>query len=189
MSVEPSPTADVPIPDQHVAAVADRHDVDEDELQAALAERYAYMADGADAIHERHAADEATPDAAETADGLAAVIHVAGDTVDQALEDLSARLRDAVKAVHASFTDGLEEPAETPADREPLVVPSARIGRLVRAGLSRRQAQVQVLDETGLSTADIADRLGVAESTVNVHRHRVDAKVEEARELLAQVEG
>lgn len=185
MSVDPSPTADVPIPDEHIADVAAQHDVDEAELREALAATYAYMADGADAIHERYAADDATPDATETADGLASVIHVASDTWNEAVVDLSAALRDAVRDVHARFTDGLEGPAETPADREPLVLPSARIGELVRVGLSRRQAQVQVLDDAGLSTAEIAGRLGVAESTVNVHRHRIATKVEEAEELLA----
>lgn len=185
MSIEPSSTADVPIPDELIADVAERHDVDEDELRDALAATYAYMADGADAIHEQYAAEDATPDAPEVADGLASVIHVASDTWNQAVGDLSTTLRDAVMAVHARFADGLEAPGETPEDREPLVLPSERVGTLVRAGLSRRQAQVQVLDDAGLSTAEIAERLGVAESTVNVHRHRIDTKAEAAEQLLA----
>lgn len=189
MSADPSPTADVPVPDEHIAEIADEHDVDEDELREALASTYAFLADGADAIHEHHASDDAAPSAMAAADGLVSVIHVDSETREQPMRDLPPTLRDAVTAVHERFAAALDEPAADAGDREPLVMPAERIGKLVRAGLSRRQAQVQVLDDAGLSTADIADRLGVAESTVKVHRHRIDAKVDEAEQLLALVQG
>lgn len=189
MSVDPSPTADVPIPDEHVAEVADEHDVDRAELREALAASYAYMAEGADAIHEHHASDETAPDATEAADGLASVIHVDAETRDQPTRDLPEGLREAVKAVHARFAAAEGTPASDAEGREPLVMPSERIGGLVRAGLSRRQAQVQILADAGLSTAEIADRLGLSENTVRVHRHRIATKVEEAERLLALLEG
>lgn len=187
MPGNPSPTADVPIPEKHIAEVADSHDVAEDELREALAFTYADLAEGADAIHEHQASDEVPLNATDAAEGLASVIHVDAETWEQPTRDLPAKLREAVKTVHARFASALETPAADTGDREPLVMPSERIGALVRAGLSRRQAQVQVLDDVGLSTAAIAERLGVAESTVKVHRHRIGVKVDEAEQLLAIV--
>lgn len=178
---------DVPIPARVVTAVAARNLIDEDDLWRALETIHGDIADGADAIIDHYRSTDA-PDAVTVADGLATVVFVDERTWNRSARDLPDDLRAAAKAAHAEFA---REVGAEP-DREgtvPLVMPSREVGELVRAGLSQRQAEVQVLRDRGLTQREVGERLGMATNTVKVHCHRIDEKVEDARRLLELVEG
>lgn len=177
---------DVPIPRTHVTSVAARNLVDEGELADALASIHEHMVDGADAIHQ-HYRSEDNPEPVAVADGLATVVFVTGATWDQVLADVPDELRAPAKATHAEFAREFDVDEERLAGHDPLVMPSREVGELVRAGLSRRQAEVQVLRNRGLTQREIGERLGMATNTVKVHCHRVDTKVENAQRLLELV--
>jgi DNA-binding CsgD family transcriptional regulator len=177
-----------PIPEGVVAAVADARGIDADELAAALAEVHADLVDGADAIR-GHYRSEGGPPALATPDGLAEVIFVAPEQWAATPTELADPVRSAARAAHAAHARELGADEALLEEYAPLVMPSETVGTLVRAGLSRRQAEVQVLRDRGLDNAAIADRLGIATNTAKVHAHRVDAKVENARRLLAVVGG
>jgi DNA-binding CsgD family transcriptional regulator len=174
---------DVPIPKAHVTSVAARNLVDEGDLAEALASIHERMVDGADAIHE-HYRSEDTPEPVAIADGLATVVFVTGQTWEQVLTEVPEKLRGPAKATHAEFAEEFDVDGRRPAGYDPLVMPSREVGELVRAGLSRRQAEVQVLRNRGLTQREIGEKLGMATNTVKVHCHRVDTKVGNAKRLL-----
>jgi DNA-binding CsgD family transcriptional regulator len=179
----------VPIPTALVERVADERSVDADALADLLAATYADLVDGADAIR-THYREEGHPAALDVGDGLATVLFVPADQWGSpVVSEYRGELRDAARAVHEAFARQRGASEEALAEFDALVVPSETLGRLVRAGLSRRQAEVQVLRGRGVTQAAIGDRLGMATNTVKVHCHRVDTKCEHARQLLALVEG
>ena len=178
-----------PISAERLSAIARRHDVDEDELREALVAIHDDLADGADAIHEHYASTGDAPEPITVADGLASAIYVDVAQWERTTATLPDDLRTAAKAAHAAIASEQEAGATTADGVSPLVMPSATVGRLVRSGLSRRQAEVQVLGTAGIADDEIADRLGIDESTVRVHRHRIETKVENAKRLLASVGG
>ena len=180
-------SVDVPIPARVVTAVAARNLIDEDDLWQALETIHRDIAEGADAIIDHYQLTDA-PDAVSVADGLATVVFVDERTWNRSAADLPDELRTAAKAAHAEFAR--EVRAEPDSEGTvPLVMPSREVGELVRAGLSQRQAEVQVLRDRGLTQREVGERLGMATNTVKVHCHRIDAKVEDARRLLELVEG
>ncbi|MFB9804571.1 sigma factor-like helix-turn-helix DNA-binding protein [Haladaptatus pallidirubidus] len=67
-------------------------------------------------------------------------------------------------------------------------MPSHVLSGLIRSGLSRRQAETQVLRMEGKTQAEIGEELGLGTGTVKSHCHRIDAKVREATKLLELVE-
>lgn len=178
---------DAPIPDELVAEVADRRGADPDVLGETLAAIHADLVDGADAIL-GHYRSTGGPEALSGPDGLAEVVFVSSGQWDRLPTDLDEGERRAAKAVHAAYARDLGAGDAHLEASDPLVMPSEAVGTLVRAGLSRRQAEVQVLREGGLTQAEVGDRLGLATNTVKVHCHRIDAKVENARRLLDVVE-
>jgi DNA-binding CsgD family transcriptional regulator len=177
-----------PFPADLVEATAHEHGVDPAALGDALAAVHADLADGADAVYGYYRSGE-TPAPLPVADGLAVVLFLGADPLEQVPTDVDPDLRPAVAAAHAALAREGGADEAVLAAREPLVLPSEAVGRLVRAGLSRRQAEVQLLREHGVGVEATADRLGIAPSTVKVHRHRVDSKVAAARQLLEHVEG
>ncbi|WP_257299658.1 hypothetical protein [Haloarchaeobius sp. FL176] len=170
-----------------VADVARDRDVDRDRLADALASIHADLAEGGDAI-QRHYDDEYDQPYHTTDDGLATVLFIGADVWTQLAErlDLPDDLRAAAERVHAAFARDVMD--ESVPGSEPLVLPSSRVASLVRAGLSLRQAQVQVLRNEGRSQQAIADELGLDVGTVKTHTYRIDRKVSEARALLAAVD-
>jgi DNA-binding CsgD family transcriptional regulator len=178
---------DVPIPKTHVTSVAARNLVDEGELADALAAIHEQMVDGADAIHEQYRSED-NPEPVAIADGLATVVFVTAATWEQVLADVPGELRGPAKATHTEFAAEFDVDEERPTEYDPLVMPSQEVGELVRAGLSRRQAEVQVLRNRGLTQRETGEKLGMATNTVKVHCHRVDRKVENARRLLELVD-
>jgi DNA-binding CsgD family transcriptional regulator len=180
-------TNDTPIPGIHIATVASEHSVEESELTEALERIYKNLFEGADAI-QRHYRSKDDRSSFVAADGIAEVIFISSQMWDQLQPDLTDEMQAAAKAVHAEFARNLGMPAGPSAADEPFVMPSESVGELVRAGLSPRQAEVQVLRNTGLTQAEIGDRLGMATNTVKVHCHRVDTKVTNAKQLLSLVE-
>ncbi|MEW6335798.1 MAG: response regulator [Acidobacteriota bacterium] len=95
----------------------------------------------------------------------------------------------AVKAVRAGALDFLEKPIR---ERELLAAISNAIAadarrrvkeerrreaRTLLASLSRREAEVAELIGTGLTTREIADRLGLSPRTVEMHRQRLRTRV------------
>ncbi|WP_323676356.1 LuxR C-terminal-related transcriptional regulator [Halorubellus sp. PRR65] len=185
----PTVTLDAPIPAATVEAVARRGDADERALARAVDELHASLVDGSDAIVD-HAETRDAPAPVVVADGLATVVLVDDATWTQTLRThgVPDDLGPTVRAVHAAFAADAAASAPDASRREPLVLPSRTVSELVRVGLSTRQAEVQVLHDTGLDYATIADRLRIAESTVKVHRHRIQEKVEQANRLLDAVE-
>ncbi|WP_227131031.1 helix-turn-helix transcriptional regulator [Halorubellus salinus] len=202
----PTVSLDAPIPATTIERVAARSDADARTLSKAVDDLHASLVDGSDAILERYETTDA-PESVAVADGLAAVVFVDDQTWLQTLDahDVPDALRASVRAVHAAFaaevtdadargTDGDARGTDANArgadavHRDPLVLPSRTVGELVRVGLSTRQAEVQVLHDAGLDYATIAERLDVAESTVKVHRHRIQEKVANAKRLLDVVE-
>jgi hypothetical protein len=179
--------ATTPFPASLVADVARDRGVDPDDLADALATVHDDLAAGGDTI-KRHYDDEYDQPWHTTDDGLATVLFIGTDVWTQLADrlDLTAELRDAAKGVHAAFARDVMD--DSVPGSEPLVLPSSRVASLVRAGLSVRQAQVQVLRDEGRSQAAIADELGLDVGTVKTHSYRVDRKVSEARTLLAAVE-
>jgi len=177
---------DVPIPRTHVTSVAARNLVDEGELADALASIHDHMVDGADAIHQHYRSKD-NPEPVAVADGLATVVFVTEATWEQVLSDVPEELRAPAKATHAEFAREFDVDEESLGEYDPLVMPSREVGELVRAGLSRRQAEVQVLRNRGLTQRKIGEKLGMATNTVKVHCHRVDTKVENAERLLELV--
>jgi DNA-binding NarL/FixJ family response regulator len=186
MSSTPQTADGGPFPGSVLAAVADSHDLDESALAEAVETVHESMGDGADAILQHYRSTATTPPTTAR-DGLVAVIRVPQTTWETVGPDLSDEVRTAVRAAHAVFADRLGVDSPDDDSTVPLVTPSATVGRLVRAGLSRRQAEVQVLRDAGLTQAEIGDRLGIATNTVKVHCHRIDTKVENARLLVASV--
>lgn len=199
----PTVSLDAPIPATTVEDVAARSDVDARTLSKAVDDLHASLVDGSDAILEYYETT-AAPDPVAVADGLATVVVVDDETWLQTLDThgVPDALRASVRAVHATFAADATDGDITTADagttdarttdavhREPLVLPSRTVGELVRAGLSTRQAEVQALHDAGLDYATIAERLDVAESTVKVHRHRIQEKVADAKRLLDAVDG
>lgn len=178
-----SSSGDVPIPTGTVATVADRRGIDPAGLGETLAAIHAALVDGADAILGHYRSTDG-PEALSGADGLAEAVFVAPEQWAQLPTDLDERERAAAKAVHAAHARDLGASEADLEEYDPLVTPSQAVGTLVRAGLSRRQAEVQVLRDGGLTQAEIGDRLGLATNTVKVHCHRIDTKVENARRLL-----
>lgn len=178
---------DVPVPTRVVTAVAARNLIDEDDLWRALETIHGDTVEGADAVLDRYQSTGA-PDAVTVADGLATVVSVDEATWNRSASDVPADLRAAAKAAHAEFASevGAEPDGE---GTVPLVMPSREVGELIRAGLSRRQAEVKALRDRGLTQREVGDRLGMATNTVKVHCHRIDAKVEDAKRLLELVEG
>lgn len=63
-----------------------------------------------------------------------------------------------------------------------------RIRELETAGLSKREAQVRALSDAGESVAEIANRLGIAESTVYTYLDRVMNERNRARAILRTLE-
>jgi|GEM_PF-2455287 len=177
---------DVPIPATYVTSVAARNLVDEGELAEALASIHERMVDGADAIHEQYRSED-NPEPVAVADGLATVVFVTSETWEQVLADVPEQLRAPAKTTHAEFAGEFDVDEERLEGYDPLVMPSQEVGELVRAGLSRRQAEVQVLRNRGLTQREIGETLGMATNTVKVHCHRVDTKVENATRLLELV--
>ncbi|MFC6953428.1 helix-turn-helix transcriptional regulator [Halorubellus litoreus] len=181
-------TLDAPIPGSTVETVAGRADADPRALTRAVDALHESLVDGSDAILQHYRTTDA-PDSVTVADGLATVVYVDDDTWTRTLDThgVPADVAPAVRAVHAAFaTDETGRPGDE-SRREPMVLPSRDVAELVRAGLSTRQAEVQVLHDAGLDYATIADRLDVAESTVKVHRHRIQEKVANAKRLLDAV--
>jgi DNA-binding CsgD family transcriptional regulator len=176
----------VPVPDDTIAAVAAEHAVSESALAEALARIHADLVDGADAIHQYYESADGGP-SLDAADGLATVLFVPEQQWRRLPTDLTDEMRAAAKAAHAEFARDCGASEETLTSSEALVMPSATVGELARAGLSPRQADVHVLREAGLTQAEIGDRLGMATNTVKVHCHRVDTKVENAARLLGLV--
>ena len=180
-------SVDVPIPARVVTAVAARNLIDEDDLWQALETIHGDMADSADAIIDRYRSTDAA-DAVSVADGLATVVFVDERTWNRSAADLPDELRTAAKAAHAEFAQEVRAEPDSEGTVA-LVMPSREVRALVRAGLSQRQAEVQVLRDRGLTQREVGDRLGMATNTVKVHCHRIDAKVEDARRLLELVGG
>lgn len=178
---------DAPIPDELVAEVADRRGADPEVLGETLAAIHADLVDGADAILGHYRSTDG-PEALSGPDGLAEVVFVPSEQWAQLPTELEDGERAAARAVHAAYARELGADEADLAASDPLVMPSETVGTLVRAGLSRRQAEVQVLRDIGLTQAEVGDRLGLATNTVKVHCHRIDTKVENARRLLAAVE-
>jgi DNA-binding CsgD family transcriptional regulator len=170
-----------------VADVARDRDIDPDRLADTLATIHDDLADDGDAI-EKHYDDEYDQPWHTTDDGLATVLFLGTPIWDRIADrlDLPADLRDAVTAVHAAFARDVMD--ESVPGNEPLVLPSSRVVSLVRAGLSLRQAQVQVLRNEGHSQEAIADELDLDLGTVKTHCYRVDRKVSDARTLLASLQ-
>lgn len=167
--------------------VARDQDVDPDRLADSLATIHDDLAEGGDAI-KQHYDDEYDQPWHVTDDGLATVLFVGTDLWTQLADrlDLPAELRAAAMAVHATFAGRVMD--DSVPGSEPLVLPSRAVASLVRAGLSLRQAQVQVLRNDGHSQEAIADALGLDLGTVKTHCYRIDRKVREARALLDAVE-
>jgi DNA-binding NarL/FixJ family response regulator len=180
-------TDDTPIPESYIASVAFDHSVSESALAEALTRIHRGLFEGADAIHQYYQSED-NPSSFVAADGIAEVIFIPSQMWDQHQTDLADDMRAAAKAVHAEFARDLGASAETLATYDPFVMPSTGVGELIRAGLSPRQAEVQVLRSAGLTQAEIGDRLGMATNTVKVHCHRIDTKVTNAKQLLSLVE-
>jgi len=181
-------SVDVPIPTRVVTAVAARNLIDESDLWDGLETIHRNVVDGADAVVDHYESRDG-PEAVDVADGLATVLFVDAATWDQSARALPEDVRTAAKAAHAEFARELDVDDATLAAYDPLVVPSRAVGELVRAGLSQRQAEVQVLRDAGYTQREVGDRLGMATNTVKVHCHRIDAKVEDAKRLVGLVEG
>ena len=175
-------SGDAPVPDDLVSTVAQQRGIDRDDLRSTLSANHSDLVEGADAIlgHYRSTGGESLAGP----DGLAEVVFVAPEQWVRLPTDLDEPTRAAAKAVHAAYARELGASEADLDDLDSLVMPSEAVGTLVRAGLSRRQAEVQVLRDAGLTQAEVGDRLGLATNTVKVHCHRIDAKVENARRLL-----
>lgn len=177
----------VPIPEHLLPDAASEYSISESALADALTRIHDDLVEGADAIHQYYQSDDDAP-SISTADGLAEVIFVSPKMWNQVPTELTDEMRTAVKAVHREFARSLGASEETLTTADPLVMPSAEIGEFTRAELSRRQAEVQVLRNAGLTQAEVGDRLGLATNTVKVHCHRIDTKVTNAKRLLDLVE-
>ncbi len=184
-----------PIPAKIVVEVADRHGVDEDELMAVVTAVHDDLVDGADAIHAHYVAEngenDETPENSDgspqvVADGLAEVIFVRSARWNQMTErlDVADALQKPAKEVHADYARTLGTDERVLSERDALVMPSHVLSGLIRAGLSRRQAEVQVLRMAGRTQAEIGERLGLGTGTVKSHCHRIDTKIREATQLL-----
>ena len=187
MPTQSSEFGELPIPAAVITDVADEQNIDRERLVLALVSVHDATASGADAIVQ-HYDDEETPESRSGADGRAAVVFVDEEQWAQLPVTLSADEEAAVKAVHAAYARELGADEESVETTTPLVVPSKAVGELMRAGLSRRQAEIQVLRRQGHDRSEIADTFGVADSTVRVHVHRIERKVEDAKRLLELVE-
>jgi DNA-binding CsgD family transcriptional regulator len=179
---------DAPFPAVLVETSAREHGVDPAAPGDALAAVHADLADGADSIYDHYRSGD-DPAPLTVADDLAAVLFLESDPLEQVPTDVEPGLASAVRAAHSALAGAEGADDDLLAAHEPLVLPSEAVGRLVRTGLSRRQAEVHLLRERGLTVEETAVRLGTAASTVRVHRHRIDSKVEAARRLLERVEG
>ncbi|WP_435358552.1 sigma factor-like helix-turn-helix DNA-binding protein [Haloarchaeobius sp. DFWS5] len=201
MATATSSGVTVPFSTELVAETAADHGVDSTELTDALVTIHADLTDGADAIHAYYvgATDDAPtfggdlgrddlPEPTLADDGLVEVIAVTDADWQQTTADLDSALAAAVEGVHADYAARVSAGAATVDGLTPLVVPSNQLSGLVGAGLSRRQAAVQVLRSGGMTQADIAARLGLDVGTVKSHAYRVDEKVREAKRLLDLVE-
>ncbi|WP_458206141.1 sigma factor-like helix-turn-helix DNA-binding protein [Haladaptatus sp. NG-SE-30] len=178
---------DVPIPRDIVGDVADRQAVSDTDLTEALATIHDDLIDGADAIHEYYVSENDGNRAPLIGgDGLVEVIFVDPERWTQMAErlGLSDDIGTATKAAHAAYAKRLGAEEHVLAGRDALVMPAHILSRLVRAGLSPRQAEVQVLRMEGTTQEEIGDKLGLEVGTVKSHCHRVDQKVAEARRLL-----
>jgi DNA-binding CsgD family transcriptional regulator len=180
-------SVDVPVPTRIVTAVAARNLIDEGDLWDALEAIHRNVVDGADAVVDHYESGDG-PEAVDVADGLATVLFVDAETWDQSAQAVPQEVRAAAKAAHAEFAGELDVEEATLDAYDPLVVPSRAVGELVRAGLSQRQAEVQVLREAGYTQREVGERLGMATNTVKVHCHRIDAKVDDAKRLIELVE-
>jgi DNA-binding CsgD family transcriptional regulator len=187
MSKSEDTPANLPIPERIIADVALEHAVSESTLTDILARIHNDLVEGADAIQQYYRSEYTAP-SISAADGLVEVIFAPTEMWKQLPTDLTDEMRAAAKAVHAAFAKPLVTSEEGFSTADPLVMPSAEIGELTRAGLSPRQAEVQILRNAGLTQAEIGDRLGVATNTVKVHCHRIDTKVANAKQLVALVE-
>ena len=167
--------------------MASEYAVSESVLTEALDRVHESLFDGADAIHQYYQSEDDLPSFV-VSNEVAEVIFVPSLLWDQLQTDLADDIRTAVKAVHAEVARDVGASAEIPASLDPFVMPSSLVGELVRAGLSPRQAEVQVLRSAGLTQTEIGERLDMATNTVKVHCHRIDSKVDNAKQLLDLVE-
>jgi ATP/maltotriose-dependent transcriptional regulator MalT len=76
-----------------------------------------------------------------------------------------------------------EHPAPLPVSATVAFVPDA--ARLARFGITPREHEILQLIAAGLSTREIADRLGVSENTVKTHTSRLLAKLQARRRTQA----
>lgn len=167
---------------------ADAYDMDVGELSEALKDLDEYLAQGARAYYEAYEdLREETYDwplvIVDAGHFMALYIHPEDWDTFQSDLGLSDQEREAAREVHTETARRMGAEEGVLADDDALIMAHPNVDRLMSAGLSRRQAEVQALRMDGATHETIADELGMALGTVKSHCQRIDDKSEKAEKL------
>ncbi len=183
-----NPTEYSEIPGEIVRDTADKFEIPGQELLDALEEIDEYVKSDAEFIKTRSVTKvSGGEDDAVIADaGHFMVLYVPPHQWDeiQVETDLSGDYLKAAKEIHTEFARRVGADEEMLATHDALLLPTPKIHQLTRAGLSRKQAEVQALRMKGATHETIGDELGIAVGTVKSHCRRIDEKIRQAKKLV-----
>lgn len=179
---------DLPLFTDEIENAADAYDMDVGELAEVLKDLDEYLAQGARAYLEAYESlQEDTYDwplvIVDAGHFMALYIHPEDWDTFQSDLGLSDQEREAAREVHIETARRMGAEEDVLADDDALVMPHPNVDRLMSAGLSRRQAEVQALRMDGATHETISDELGMALGTVKSHCQRIDEKAEKAQKL------
>jgi DNA-binding CsgD family transcriptional regulator len=177
-----------PLLNDVVEDTADTHTVSKADISEAVAAVYDDLVDGANAIH-KHYVDETDDESLSpiiTEQGRVEVIFIEPEMWDQMAVrfDFPSDVEGATKAAHETYALAVGADENAVVERAALVMPSYLLAGLTHAGLSRRQAEVQILRMNDHTHEAISDTLDMEIGTVKSHCHRIDQKINAAESLL-----
>lgn len=182
----------IPLLRDIVEDTADNHRVSEADLSEAVASIYDDLIDGGNAIHKHYTdkIDNEILSPITTEQDRVEVIFINPDMWNQMASrfDFPTDIEAATKAVHERYALAVGADENAVAEHNALVMPSDLMAGFAHAGLSRRQAEVQILRMNEQTHEEISDTLGIETGTVKIHCHRIDQKINAAEDLLALVD-
>lgn len=185
--------ADLELFDSEIEAAAERYDIPESQLLDTLEQVDEMLAQDSMALHdfyvEEHGDEYSEPEIIVDG-GHFEVLYIYPEDWNDFQSDLglSDDEKMAASKAHNDTAQRMGADENVLGTMGALVMPHPIVSRLLSAGLSRRQAEVQALRMDGATQERISDELGMALGTVKSHCRRVDEKIEQAEDLMEILE-
>ena len=186
---EQDPAAnEAPLPKDTMREVAERLDIDFYDFAKAAAEIHQSLYEDADDVAGYYQR-EFTNDPIIEDGGYYLVLFVNQEEWDVIKDesDLPEYTVDGVQMAHNQTAKEMDAPVNTLRAHEAMLIPHPTVSKLMRAGLSQKQAEVQALRMNGATQEDIGDELSMATGTVKSHCKRIDEKIRKAERLMELV--